>query len=375
MSRPTISATDIPQADSLEKVRRVVSAVARQGARIAGDLVQATGMSPRQVQYAIRAAITLGWLERSDQGLLPTTASDALLAIPEGRAAERALLRDLLSSNEILRAVVPDLLANRPPSPVALGARIAAMTGLAPATAERRAGTLLRWRHEVLGEAVPAATARRKRGSAPQMALPLFAVQAIELAEPLVRDIMRDNPWWRGEASRPLPPHPRRFTSLIHKRLRNRLAPVVVVRGPRQVGKTTAQLQVIEDLLGRGIPRRPILRVQFDELPSLGDLEEPILRIVEWYETHVLGETLNSAATAGRPVYLFFDELQNLDGWAIQLKHLVDGSLVQVVVTGSSALRIEEGRDSLAGRITTIEVGTLSLAEISTIPGQVPSAD
>lgn len=37
---------------------------------------------------------------------------------------------------------------------------------------------------------------------------------------------------------------------------------------------------------------------------------------------------------------------------------------VSVVVTGSSALRIEMGRDSLAGRITTIESGVLSLTEI-----------
>jgi predicted AAA+ superfamily ATPase len=38
---------------------------------------------------------------------------------------------------------------------------------------------------------------------------------------------------------------------------------------------------------------------------------------------------------------------------------------VQVVVTGSSALRIEAGRDSLAGRIATLELGTLLLREIA----------
>ena len=38
-------------------------------------------------------------------------------------------------------------------------------------------------------------------------------------------------------------------------------------------------------------------------------------------------------------------------------------------MTGSSALRIERGRDSLAGRITTLEGGVLSLAEIGEFAG------
>jgi predicted AAA+ superfamily ATPase len=61
------------------------------------------------------------------------------------------------------------------------------------------------------------------------------------------------------------------------------------------------------------------------------------------------------------------DEVQNLSDWAVQLKHLVDNATTQAVVTGSSALRIEQGRDSLAGRINTIEVGTLTLREIAAI--------
>ena len=67
--------------------------------------------------------------------------------------------------------------------------------------------------------------------------------------------------------------------------------------------------------------------------------------------------------------YLFFDELQNLPRWDSQLKSLVDNSAVKVVVTGSSDLRIELGRDSLAGRISTIEYGVLSLKGIGLLRG------
>jgi predicted AAA+ superfamily ATPase len=112
--------------------------------------------------------------------------------------------------------------------------------------------------------------------------------------------------------------------------------------------------------------------VQFDELEELLDLkgESPILRLADWFEKQLLGKTFNEAARAGQQVYLFLDEVQNLSSWAPQLKFLVDNSAVRVMVTGSSALRIEQGRDSLAGRISTLEMGTLFLREIMGIRGE-----
>jgi hypothetical protein len=147
------------------------------------------------------------------------------------------------------------------------------------------------------------------------------------------------------------------------------LAPATVLRGPRQVGKTTLLNQVIDTLLDAGMAPRRIFRVQFDELPSLHGLTEPILELTRWYAATVLQKSLNQAAHDSEPAYLFFDEVQNLPDWAPQLKHLVDIYPVRVLVTGSSALRIEAGRDSLAGRISTIEMGPLLLREIAQLQG------
>jgi predicted AAA+ superfamily ATPase len=139
----------------------------------------------------------------------------------------------------------------------------------------------------------------------------------------------------------------------------------VVLRGPRQVGKTTLQLQIIDHLIReRKVDPRCILRVQFDELPSLSRMREPVLTIARWFEGRILGSTFNEAAVQGKTVFLLFDEVQNLTDWAPQLKALVDHHTVRVLVTGSSALRIEAGRDSLAGRIAQVELGTLLLREI-----------
>jgi predicted AAA+ superfamily ATPase len=53
-----------------------------------------------------------------------------------------------------------------------------------------------------------------------------------------------------------LPATRRHLVEQIQTRLRQRVAPIVVVRGPRQIGKTTAQPQVLSDLLARGVPHR-----------------------------------------------------------------------------------------------------------------------
>lgn len=202
------------------------------------------------------------------------------------------------------------------------------------------------------------------------------AMLAEPLSEPalpseLISDLERQNPWWRGQALPVIPTFRRWPYAKLRERLEQPIAPVIVIRGPRQIGKTTLQLQLIQSLLDEGVAPGRILRVQFDDLPALARarFDEPILRIVDWFEKIVLRSTLNESARRNEPVFLFFDEVQNLAAWDVQLKTLVDHSTVRVMVTGSSALRIERGRDSLAGRIHSLEVGPLRLAEIAALRG------
>ncbi len=178
---------------------------------------------------------------------------------------------------------------------------------------------------------------------------------------------LRDaNPWWEGKPGRVLPQYRRWAFQTLLKKLEGKLAPAIVLRGARQVGKTTLQEQVIRHLLDeKHVDARRILRVQFDELPSLTGVQDPVLAIVRWFENRILGRSLNESAHDGKPAFLFFDEVQNLSNWAPQVKSLVDHHTVRVVVTGSSALRIEAGRDSLAGRIAPLDLGPLLLREIA----------
>ena len=191
----------------------------------------------------------------------------------------------------------------------------------------------------------------------------------LNMPHELIRDLGRQNPWWRSESLPVIPVFRRWPYAKLRQRLDTPIAPVVVVRGPRQIGKTTLQLQLIESLLKDGTAPRRILRVQFDDLPALvrAKFDEPILRIVDWFEKNVLGSSLNDSAHRQEPAFLFLDEVQNLAAWDVQLKSLVDHSTVRAMVTSSSALRIEMDRDSLAGRIHSLEVGPLRLAEIAAL--------
>lgn len=186
-----------------------------------------------------------------------------------------------------------------------------------------------------------------------------------QLPQELVAFLRRSNRWWEGYPAPSIPSYRRWAFRTAVRKLEAGLAPAVVLSGPRQVGKTTLQLQVIEHLIReKGVDPKRILRVQFDECPSLGGLLDPILAIAWWFEDHILARTFNEAGRGGTPAFLFFDEIQGVRKWAPQLKSLVDNNTLKAFVTGSSALRIEAGRDSLAGRVTSMELGTLLLREV-----------
>lgn len=196
-----------------------------------------------------------------------------------------------------------------------------------------------------------------------------------DLSEPIVRFLEDTNPWWRGKPAAGTQAFRRWAFEEMVRRLDRPTASMVVIRGSRRVGKTVLQEQLVESLLhigsidptGQPVDPARILRVQFDDAPALTGISMPIAAIVRWYEDHVLGCTLNEAAARGRPAYLLFDEVQNLQDWSTQLKILGDHSDAKIIVTGSSALRIDQAKDTLAGRMDTIELGPLRLREIAGI--------
>lgn len=164
------------------------------------------------------------------------------------------------------------------------------------------------------------------------------------------------NPWWKGRPPR-APAHRRRPVPGIREALRGgRL--VQIIRGPRQVGKTTAMTQIIEDLVVSGVPPTEILFVLFDE-PVL---QEPgaLPAIIEGFEREVRRRPLEE----GEP-FVFLDEIHKVDRWATQVKALHQRSGAHLLLTGSSAVLVtKRARESMAGRTLTTEFPPFSFREI-----------
>lgn len=175
--------------------------------------------------------------------------------------------------------------------------------------------------------------------------------------------VLRDlNPWWATPpVVRPDPPaFQRPLVAEISMRLRRPKTLIEVVRGPRQVGKTTGIYQIIRDLIGSGRRGTDILFLRFD-LELLR--EEPgILRTAfRWFTD----EVRRRPAEEGPPCYVFLDEVHKLRRWSDEVKHLGDTFPVRMLLTGSSSVLVARGgRESLAGRVFTTELPTFSFREI-----------
>lgn len=181
------------------------------------------------------------------------------------------------------------------------------------------------------------------------------------LSPEAVRILEELNPWWKTGAMRQ-EPHPfrRRGVEALIERLRRPKGLIEIVRGPRQVGKTTALEQVIGALLSGGVSPTDILSVNFDQEVLRGH-SGGLLKIVRWFCSEVRKRPFEEGARS----FLLLDEVHKLPRWAEDVKHLGDTFPVRIVLTGSSSTLVARGgRESLAGRVLTTELPTFRFREV-----------
>lgn len=175
--------------------------------------------------------------------------------------------------------------------------------------------------------------------------------------------VLRDlNPWWESPKTvRPVPPVYRRplIRQMAH-RLRPAKGLIEVVRGPRQVGKTTGLYQIIEDFLRAEVSSTDILFVRFD-LEVLRAEPAALRNILRWYVDNVRKRPLDQ----GPPSSILLDEIHKLKRWDEEVKHIGDTFPMRMLLTGSSGVLVARGgRESLAGRVFTTELPPFSFREI-----------
>ena len=143
-------------------------------------------------------------------------------------------------------------------------------------------------------------------------------------------------------------------------RLRAPKGLIEVVRGPRQVGKTTAIYQIIEDLIASGARGTDILLVRFD-LEILREEAASLRKLTNWYVEHVRKRDLADGAST----IVFLDEGHKLRRWHEEVKHLTDTFPMRMLITGSSSVLVARGgRESLAGRVFTTELPPFTFREV-----------
>ena len=116
---------------------------------------------------------------------------------------------------------------------------------------------------------------------------------------------------------------------------------ISIIRGPRQVGKTTELKLLVGDLLSAGITPRNIAYYPCDDIIHFRELMELI---------RTFSEIIKLQGGCG---YLMLDEITAVKNWSRAIKFLVDAGVLEnvyLLLTGSSAVEIKRGYERMPGR-------------------------
>ena len=130
--------------------------------------------------------------------------------------------------------------------------------------------------------------------------------------------------------------------------------------GLRRTGKTVLLKQIIDHLISHKVQRDSILYFSFDE--ENVSMKDVISEFLSRTGKDILGTAR---------LYIFFDEIQKLDGWQNQLKYYYDTYPgIKFFVSGSSSLFLKQkAEESLAGRIFLYNLPVLGFTEFLRLKG------
>ncbi|MCS6784148.1 MAG: ATP-binding protein [Candidatus Caldarchaeum sp.] len=177
-------------------------------------------------------------------------------------------------------------------------------------------------------------------------------------------ELERFNEWWfTGKVRKELAPSYRRkeFRRVVQSFAERQ---VLLITGLRRVGKTTLMYQAIDQLLKEVDPAK-ILYFSFD-----GGAADP-LEVLRYYERNVLRKPFEEVDR----VYVFFDEVQYVEGWPTAVKQFYDlYPNLKFFLSGSSSLLLSiDALEKLAGRFFTLKLKPLSFTEFLEMKGVKPA--
>ncbi|WP_298275916.1 ATP-binding protein [Ferroplasma sp.] len=132
---------------------------------------------------------------------------------------------------------------------------------------------------------------------------------------------------------------------------------IIVLAGVRRAGKTYELFNITKSLLSQDIPRENILYINFEDERFLGFKATDFDFIIDtFYSLTTIDVT--------HKIYLFFDEIQNIEGWERAIRRLYDTNKFEIFLTGSSSkLLSAEISTALVGRNLTYVIYPFSFRE------------
>lgn len=121
-----------------------------------------------------------------------------------------------------------------------------------------------------------------------------------------------------------------------------RFPSVEIIRGPRQIGKTTEIKMIIKELISKGRIPRSIGYFTCDAISRYKELFE----ILKSFSQHLKLNKMTNGV-------FFLDEVSSIKDWQKAIKAFVDTGLgggIHLVVTGSSSIELKRGYERMPGR-------------------------
>lgn len=110
---------------------------------------------------------------------------------------------------------------------------------------------------------------------------------------------------------------------------------IVTVTGIRRCGKSSLLGLTINRLLQQGIPKEHILYVGFDDERFLSMSPENFDELLQAYREMYSDTSL-------KDVYMFFDEIQLIEGWELFVLRVYKNYCKHIYITGSTAKMLSE---------------------------------
>lgn len=159
-------------------------------------------------------------------------------------------------------------------------------------------------------------------------------------------ELTNQNPWWKYENGfqrfdKHLTDLDQHSIKIGRKHIRLQQGDIVIIRGCRQIGKTTYIKQIVAKLIDQGAEPRTIMYLSVDQLIKT---RRELRNAIDLFLTRNLD---------AEQVHIILDEITSLKDWNQELKTLSDTGATRkarVLVTGSSGAALRDTGEQLPGR-------------------------